>query len=417
MKLRDMFGYSLRGVLAGIDIGTITTTTVVVRQEDGKMRVIGVGSAPSAGMRRGMVVNAEEAAHSLRRSLHAASRSSGVPIRSAIVGIGGAHLGSFTTRGAVAVSRADGEITEDDVGRAVAAAEGLIPKNPNREIVHLIPHQFKVDGQPAILDPVGMVGMKLEVEVLGVDAARPALANIIKCCELAGIEIEDWASSTLASAELLLSREQKELGAMLLDLGAGTSDFAVFEEGRLVDVGAFPIGGGHITADIAIGLRMPVRAAEELKIHHAQAITDRVGGRREHIQLADFVSGETTVLATRDLVDIVAARLTDIFELSTKSLKKIGRAGLLPGGVVLSGGVADISGIQDLARRELKLPVEVAKAVAVEGMADVLPSRLAVPVGLILWRVHHPGPLASRHSGQWGGIGERIKRMLRAFVP
>ncbi len=408
----------MRGVAVGIDIGTTTVTTVVARRErDGKLRLIGVGSAPSAGVRRGGVVEAEPAAGALRRSLQAASRSAGLPIKSAILGVGGSHIGSFISRGAIAVSRADGEITEDDVRRVMLAAEGLIPKNPNREVIHLIPRQFKVDGETGIIDPVGMVGMKLEVEALVVDGAKPTLQGLIKCCELAGVEVEDWVSSVLAAAGLLLSREQKELGAILLDLGAGTSDFAVFEEGRVVDVGSFPIGGGHITSDIAIGFRTPVPVAEEIKLRHAVAVAERTGGRRDHIQLTDFVSGDGTAFATRDLVDIIAARLTDIFELTTKSLRKIGRAGLLPGGVVLSGGVADIPGIQDLARRELKLPVEVAKAVASDAMSDVVPPRLAVPVGLILWQWEHLRTPGQGRGNMWSMLADRAKRILRAFVP
>lgn len=408
----------MRGVAVGIDIGTTTVTTVVARRDrDGKLRLIGVGSAPSAGVRRGGVVNVEEAARALRRSLETAGRSAGVTIKSAVLGVGGSHIGSFITRGAIAVSRADGEITEDDVRRVVLAAEGLIPKNPNREVIHLIPRQFKVDGEAGIVDPTGMVGMKLEVEALVVDGAKPALQNLIKCCELAGVEVEDWVSSVLAAAGLLLSREQRELGAILLDLGAGTSDFAVFEEGRVMDVGAYPIGGSHITSDIAIGFRTPVPVAEEIKRRHAMAVVERAGGRRDHIQLADFVSGDATVFATRDLVDIIAARLTDIFELATKSLRKIGRAGLLPGGVVLAGGVADIPGIQDLARRELKLPVEVAKAVASDAITDVVPPRLAVPVGLILWQWEHRSTLGRGRAGMWSAALDRVKRMLRAFVP
>lgn len=407
----------MRRVSVGIDMGTAVVTTVVAEhQRDGKVRILGVGSVPSAGMRRGAVVEADEAALALRRSLQEASRTSGVTIRSASLAIGGSHVGASATRGVIAISRADGEITEDDVGRVLAAAEGFAPHNPNREVLHLIPREFKVDGQGGIVDPVGMVGMKLEVEALVVDAAKPALQNLVRCCDAAGIEIEDWTCGVMAAAEMLLSRKQKELGAMLLDLGAGTSDFAVFEEGRVVDAGSFPIGGGHITSDIAIGFRTPVAVAEEIKVRHADLIGRERAARRETVALADFVDGDDSVFAVRDLADIVSARLTDIFELATKSLRKIGRAGLLPGGVVLTGGVSDIPGIQDLARRELRLPVEVAKAVAVEGVNEVVPPRLAVPIGLVLWQRKY-GSATSRGRRQWMGILERMKRVLRAFVP
>lgn len=408
----------MRGISVGIDIGTSAITTVVAREgKDGKLRIIGVGSCPSAGMRRGSIVGVDETAASLRHSLHEASKASGVSIRSAVVGIGGSHLGSFTTRGVIAVSRADGEITEDDVHRVLQAAEGFISKNPNREIIHLIPREFKIDGQGGITDPIGMVGMKLEVEVLVIDGAKPPLQNLIKCCELNGVEIEEWAASAWAAAEVLLTQRQKELGVMLLDLGAGTSDFAIFEEGRIIDIGSFPIGGSHITSDIAIGFRTNVAAAEEIKLRYAQALHYERGNKRETISLSDFTGGHEAVFAVRDLTDIVSARLTDIFELATKALKRAGRAGLLPGGVVLTGGVADIIGIQDLARRELKLPTEVAKAVAMDELVDVVPPRLAIPLGLILWKMRDGGDLFHRRPRRWGGLVDALKRILRAFVP
>lgn len=381
------------------------------------MRIIAAVSSASDGVRRGSIVDVDTAAHALKVSLHDAARAAGVPIRNAYVAISGSHLGSFVTRGAIAISRADGEITEDDISRVIATAEGAIPKNPNREIIHLIPREFKIDGQGGIFDPVGMVGMKLEVEALVIDGAKPMLQNLVKTCELAGVEIEDWTASILAASEILLSKKQKELGTMLLDLGAGTSDFAVFEEGRIMDMGSFPIGGGHITSDIAIGFRTPVEAAEEIKIRYAQVVVSDRLNRRDNIALADFVHGDDSVYAVRDLVDIVSARLSDIFELSTKALKKIGRAGLLPGGVVLTGGVADIPGIQDLARRELRLPVEVAKVVAVDEVEDVIPPRLAIPLGLILWQSRKNGVILGRKTRSFGGVIDALKRIFNSFVP
>lgn len=406
-----------RGIIAGIDIGTTKTTTVVARPEKSrKLRIVGIGTSPSAGLRRGAVVDAEAAAGSLRRSLAEASRSSGVTVRSAVVAAAGAHLATFSTRGAVAVSRADGEITDDDVQRVVAAAEGLIPKHPNREVVHLIPREFKVDGEGGIADPVGLVGMKLEVEALVVDGAKPSLANLIKCCELAGVEIDDWVAPMLAAATVLLTPRQRELGVMLLDLGAGTSDFAIFEEGRLLDAGSFPIGGGHLTSDIAIGLRTQVAVAEALKVRHASVAGDGASGKRDMIRLADFSAGSREECSTRDLANIVGARLTDIFELATKAAKRVGRAGLLPGGVVLTGGGADIPGIGELARRELRLPTEIAKAAATDLFIDVVPPRLAIPAGLIAWRIEQ-GQGALSRARPWRGVADATLRMLRVFIP
>lgn len=408
----------MRDITVGVDIGTTAITTIVTeRTNEGKVRVLGVGASPSVGIRRGVIVELGEAARSFRRSLLEASRASGVTIRSVVVGVGGPHLATSSLRGAVAVSRADGEITEDDVRRAVAAVEGLVPKNPNREIIHLIPRTFAIDGERGIADPVGMVGMKLEVEAFVVDGARSALQNIIKCCELAGVAVDDWVASVLAASTVLLDRQQRELGAILLDLGAGTTDYAIFEEGRVLDVGSFPIGGERITSDIAIGLRVPVAVAEAIKVRYAQAFGSERVPKRDTIQLAEFIANDPSVFAVRDLADIIAARLSDVFELAVKAMKKVGRAGLLPGGVVLAGGVSDTPGIQGLARRELRLPIEVAKAIALEELHDVVPPRFAVALGLILWhdrsgRARSPGFM--RH---FGALGERIKEFLRAFIP
>ena len=409
----------MRGTMVGVDFGTAAITTVVLQEKkDRKRAVIGVGSSPSAGMRRGSIVDVEEAARALTKSIAEASRQSGVEIRRGYVGLGGTHLGSSTARSAIAVSRADGEVTDEDVQRVIQAAGNVLAKNPNREVIHLIPRQFKVDGEASIAEPVGMVGMKLEADVLVVDAAKGSLQNFIKCCELVGFEIEDWMSGTIAAAEVLLSKKQKELGVMLLDLGADTSDFAVFEEGRLIDVGSFPIGGNHITSDIAIGFRTPVGVAEEIKVRFANAtFLERPGAKRETIALADFVEGDNSVYHLRDLAEIISARLTDIFELASKALKKTGRAGLLPGGVVLTGGVADIPGIHEVARRELKLPVEVSRAIALDQLDDVIPPRLAIPVGVILWHEARGRSRASARWWHWGGIVDRVKHMLRAFVP
>lgn len=409
----------MKGTSVGIDFGSSAIATAVLQQKkDGKIAVIGMGSSPSAGMRRGAVVLVEEASAALRKSIREAGKQSGIEIQRAFVGVGGTHIGAQLSRGAIAVSRADGEVTADDVERVIQAAGAGANKNPNREIIHVIPRQFKVDGEVSIGEPVGMVGMKLEAEVLVVDGAKSALQNLIKCCELAGLEIENWMSSTLAASEVILSKKQKEFGVMLLDLGADTSDYAVFEEGHLVDVGSFPIGGNHITSDIAVGFRAPIHAAEEIKIRYANAtFTEKPGGKRETIALADFVHGDDSVYHMRDLGEIVSARLTDIFELASKALKKSGRAGLLPGGVVITGGGADIPGVHELARKEIKLPIEITRAIAIDKLDDVIPPRFAIPVGLVMWHASSGVSRIRPSSAPWEFLRNKTRQFLRAFIP
>ncbi len=408
----------MRGISVGVDIGTTAITTVVAKREkrDGKFRILGVGRVPVSGMRRGTIVDLEEVTRALSRSLHEAGREAKVKVRSATVGIGGSHLSSFATRGVVAVSRADGEITDEDVRRALRAAEGFIPKNPNREVIHVIPHGFRVDGEAVLRDPFGLVGMKLEVETLVIDGARAALSNLVKCFESVDVDIEDWAVSALAAAETVLSKTQKELGALFLDLGGGTTDFAIFEEGRLVDLGTFPIGGSHITSDIAIGLKTDIAVAEAVKRRYAR-IGAKAAPKSEPIRLSEFRADESGVTSEREVAEIVEARLSDIFELAARALKRIGRAGLLPGGVILSGGGAELLGIRELAKRELALPAEVVNAVTLDAVEGTVREPLITALALILWH-------ASRHrlayGGTllpWSGFGARAKAFLRSFLP
>lgn len=406
----------MRRILSGIDIGSSVTIVVSAElQSGGTLKLLGAGSAPSAGLRRGAVVNAEEASRSVGRAVVEAETESGVRIRSAILGIGGPSVGVFPARGVVAVSRADGEVTEEDTVRARVAAEGMIPKNPNREILDVLARSYKVDGLAALTDPIGLVGMKLELEAVVVDAARQPLENAVRACELAGVAVDGWASSILAAAEVLLTPAHKELGTLLLDLGAGTTDYAVFEDGGLVDLGAFPLGGNHITMDVAIGLRISVLIAEAIKLRYASELLSARAARRTEIPLVEFTPGDERMVALADLSDIVEARLTDVLELAGKSLKRIGRAGLLPGGVVLSGGVVELGGIAELARRELKLPVEVVRQFRLEGMEEPVASRYAVPVGLILWELKREGQRRGRV--RWSAGIERIARLLRGLIP
>lgn len=410
----------MRGIRVAIDIGTTAITTVVAQRErrDGKLRIIGVGRTPVLGMRRGAIIDSDEVVKSLRKSLGEASRQAAIRIRSAVLGIGGSHISSFPIRGVVAVSRADGEVTEEDVRRVLGAAEGLIPKNPNREVLHIIPRYFRVDGQEPVLDPHGLVGMKLEVDAIVVDGAKTALQNLVKCCEAVGLDIEDWAVGVLAAAGAVMTKSQKELGVMLLDLGGGTTDFVIFEEGRLMELGAIPLGGHHITSDIAIGFRTNVAVAETVKQRLARVIPRNMA-KTETIRLAEFGSNDEASFTERELVEIVEARLADIFELAAKALKRVGRAGLLPGGILLIGGGAQIPGIRDLAKRELGLPVEAVPAIALEEIEGEIDLSLITAVGLLLWSSIGHSPY-SGYGGEllaWSGLGRRLKSFFRSFLP
>lgn len=411
----------MRSIITAIDIGTNSVTTLVCeRTGKEKIRVLGLGRVPAFGMRKGAVADIEEVSSAVKKSLKEAERSSNVKIRSVIASIGGTHVGAFTSRGVVAVGRADGEISDDDVKRVLAAAESLAPKNPNRDIIHIIPKEFRIDNEGGIKDPVGMVGIRLEADALIVDGLRSAYASLIKCIESSGVTVEDVIFAPLAAAEAALSKRQKELGVMLLDIGAGTSDFAIYEEGRLLSAGVFSVGGNHITNDIAIGLKTAVSTAEAIKLRFGHSLPE-VFSKREVIKLAEFVPDDPTVYPQRDLAEIIEARFRDIFELGMKELKRVDRVGLLPAGVVLIGGAARIPGVVDLAKRELRLPVEIgSQSEFLEGSGEAhdFLSEIPVALGLVAWHLNRSsGKDPYFYATSLGRVVSGFKNWLRYFLP
>ena len=409
-----------RNIIASLDIGTSTVQTVVAEKKKGEesLRILGVGVAPSRGMRRGVVVDLEEATSAIKSSVEEAKKLAGVPVRSVWLAVGGAQISVSSSRGVVAVSRADQEISHEDVRRAIAAAEQFLPKHPNKEVLHMIPRDFKVDSESGIKDPVGMHGVRLEVDTLIVECGSTFLKNLFRCVERAGLKIEDYVFSPLAAAEVVLTKRQKELGVMLLDIGGGTASFMVFEEGVPMHAGVVPIGGSHITNDIAIGLRTQVDVAEEIKVTHGSCLPSELP-KRDIIRLADFIPEEVATYARRELAEIVEARLRDIFELLQKELKKIDRVQLLPAGVVLVGGSALLPGLIDLTKKEIKLPVELGMPQEFLGGLDerIAPS-LAVSLGVLKWA----SARLTNTNTFWGGhvslTGDGVwLRWLKSLLP
>ena len=400
-------------IIVGLDVGSSTVTTIVGKRDRNSLdtEIIGVAGEPAEGIRRGMVIDVEDATRTIRRSILEASRAAGVGIRSAVVSIGGAYLHTVSSRGVVAVSRADGEISHEDTVRAYTAAEQFIPKNPNREVVHLVPREFRVDGEVGIRDPIGMNGVRLEVDALFLEAQSHPLKTLTKCIEMAGIRrVGEFVFSTLAAADVVLTKRQKELGVILVDIGGGTADFVIFEEGRLIHAGSISIGGGHITSDIAIGFQTGIDVAERIKLEYGIAVPELVS-KKEIIQLGDFLAGDQSVFPCRDLAEIIEARLKDLFELLNRELKKINRSQLLPAGVVLVGGGARMQGIIEIAKREMRLPVSLGVPVGFTNVPfdEGSSIQLAASLGLLRWeageRPRQPAILI------W------IKNFLKLFVP
>lgn len=386
----------------GLDVGTTTVRLLVAslpRGQGEKPQIIGVGVAPSTGMQRGVVTDIEEAIRSIGSALDAAERMAGVPIDRATVSVSGAHVSSLNSRGVIAVSRADGEISEDDIARVIGAAQAIsLPSN--REILHVVPQHFVVDGQGGITDPRGMTGVRLEVDTHIVEGSAPFIRNLSKCVYQAGVTIQGLVFAPLAAERAVLSRRQKELGVALVDLGGGTTSLAVYEESRLLHTATIPVGGMHITNDVAIGLRSSIDVAERIKVEFGSALPeDMKKGQEIHLQKIDVREEDITV-SRKEVAAIIEARLAEIFSLVNRQLRAIDRAGLLPAGVVLTGGGAKLHGVVELAKHEFRLPAQIGFPQELTSVVEQIddPS-FAVVVGLLFSTVE------ARHVPERVGLG------------
>ena len=410
-----------RDIITAVDVGSAMVQTVVAERvpERDALHILGMGSVPSGGVRRGAVIDVDDAAAAIRQSVDQARKTAGVPVRSCWVGVDGSYISSTSVRGVVAVSRADQEIAPEDVQRVLSAAEAFIPKNHNKEVLHIIPREFKVDNESGVRDPIGMHGVRLEAEALVIEGTSLYLKSLFKAVEHAGLRIDDYVFAPLAAAETVLTKRQKELGAILLDIGGGSSSFIVFEEGVPVHAGAIPIGGNHITGDVAIGFRQAFDVAEQIKLAYGIVMAADLP-KRDGIRLAEFIPGQEEVFSRRTLAEIVEARLQDLFELLQKELRRINRARLLPGGVVLIGGSSLVPGILNLTRRELELPVEQGVPQGFSPMLDEIEGPpMAAALGIARWAAgkrKEPGAGWMRHFPYAGGQ-VRIVRWLRSLLP
>lgn len=411
-------------ILVGLDVGTTTIRVVVGKRENETTppSIVGVGEAESTGIRRGVITDIEEAVSSISQALEKAERMTGIPTDHAVVSVGGAHVSSLESHGVIAVARADGEITENDVIRVIDASQAIqIPTN--REILHVIPKEFTVDGQAGIKDPAGMTGIRLEVDSQIIEASIPFIKNLTKCVMQAGIDIDDLVLAPLASAQAVLSKRQKELGVVLIELGGGTTGMVVFEESELLHTTILPVGSDHITNDIAIGLRTAVDVAETIKLEYGAAAATGIK-KDEEINLAKVDKNEEGEVSRHHLSEIIQARLEEIFAMVNKELKSIGRDGQLPAGAILTGGGAKIPGIVELAKKELRLPVQIGYPTNISTIIDrVDDPAYATAVGLILWAneylVQNKGAGVSKFAKKVLATAsvDRMRKFFRQFLP
>jgi cell division protein FtsA len=365
----------------GIDVGTTTVRTVVahIDSSTGVPSIVGVGQAPNSGMRKGIVVNLGGPAQSIDDALGEAERMSGYQVNDATMSINGAHILSTHTTGMIAVSSAEHEITRDDVLRIEEVATiGKVPAN--REILEVIPHSFRLDGQDNIKDPVGMTGTRLEIDAHVVSVLSPHLLNLQKAADAAKVQPHSFVVAGIAAARAVLSEQQLENGVALIDIGGATTNVAVYEEGDLQFTAVIPLGGINITNDLAIGLKTDPEVAEKVKLQHGSAIirTEKSGISIKH-------DGEVFSFQTGDIDEIIEARLEEIFESIQRELKKAGRAGKLPSGVVLTGATANLKGLAEYAKNYLGVAARTGKPTGFGGVADnIQDPQFATAVGLML---------------------------------
>jgi len=373
-------------IIVGIDVGTTKVCTLVGRVEDaGALNILGVGIEPSNGIKKGVIIDLEAASRSIVRSVERAEQSSGIEIASAVVSIAGAHVSSINSRGVVGIS---GEIVDEyDVMRALEAARSVaIPHN--REVIHIVQRGFSIDGQDGIRSPIGMHGYKLEVETHIITAAAATVDNLRQCLAAAGVDVQQFVLNPLASAEAVLTENERQMGAAVCDIGGGTTDMAIYVDGKVWHTMVLAVGGNHVTSDIAHGLRLSVAQAEDIKLQQGYAIRAEVGAE-DYFTIRPFGEDQDVQINRQELAHIIEARVEEIFELSLQEIKRSGYDGLLPAGMVLTGGGSALPAIRDLASDVLGIPVRIAQPENISGMTDQLHDpAYSTSVGLLLWTIN-----------------------------
>jgi cell division protein FtsA len=404
-------------VLVGIDVGTSKVCALIGEvSRDGRLTIMGHGTVPSSGLKKGVVVNIDQTVRSIADAVERAERLSGWKIDRAFVGVGGQHVESLNSPGQVAVTSHQREVSRHDIDRAIEVARAVsIPSN--REVLHVERRDFTVDGQAGVKDPLGMSALRLEVETHIVTAAATAVQNLRKCVEAAGVKIDELVANALASSEAVIDETQKELGVAVADIGAGTTDLAMFGEGSPFHTAVLPIGGNNVTNDIAIGLKTGLPAAEELKIRHGTCDLREV--TEEEISVGTFGEDAGRTVSRLEVCQIIEARMRETFELLGAEMRSAG-AGMLPAGLILTGGASQLSGIAELGREVLQIPVRVAAPANIGGLVDtLLTPAYSTGVGLLAWGAVAltAGEPLRYESVPAGGVFGRVRDAIRSMFP
>ncbi len=404
-------------VVVGLDAGT-TKVSVLIGEVKGSnlVQVVGVGISPSRGLKKGIVVDMEEAESAIATALRKAEAFSGYKIIGAHVSISGAHLTSEGAHGAILLPR-DRPVSAQELSEVLSAAR-LEDVPEGRHVLHVIPKGYVVDGEDGVRNPIGMQASRLEVEGLVVTSGTGPLQNLARCVERAGIQIDSFVAGGLASAHGVLSDPEKQLGVLLMDVGGGTTDLVWYREGEVQYVGAMPVGGNHLTNDLSVGLGVPFSAAEEIKVRFGAAVPGNISDE-ETIDAGSFSDGEVRKVSKRFMAEILEARLSEIFALATEELRRMGYDGVLPAGVVLTGGTAQLRGIRELAQQSFDAPVRVGLPEGLGGSIDSISSAAySAGGGLLRWALAQTEELSvGRSMRRRVGWGSRMKGLARAFLP
>ncbi len=410
------------GTFAAIDVGTTKVCTIVgeVAAGTGETRILGVGVSPSGGLSKGMVDNIREATEAIRASVEKAERASGTRILSAHVGLSGAHVQSVNNRGIVAVPDRNRPISGDDIARALEGAK-IISIPANREILHVLPRYYIVDGQDHVSDPLGMYGQRLDVEAHIITIASSAIANVSKVIEAAGVQVDDVVLQPLASAEAVLTPEERRQGVIIADIGGGCTDLSVFIEGSIQHTATLPIGGNHITRDLVVGLRCPYHSAEGAKEHYGHALPSAVDAQ-DMIDIEAFGAERQRQYPRRLVCEIIQARCEEILEMIVNEVRTATDVELVSAGLVLTGGTSRLPGLDLLAEQVTGLPARIGLPSHIFGLVDELHDpAFATGVGLLQWAMGDQDmtPLTGGYGGPGplDGMFKKLSNWFRVLLP
>lgn len=382
----------------------------------GGVRIIGVGVEATQGFRKGMIVDLDRVIKSITQSIEKAEQMSGCHLQTAYLSISGLHLSSTINNGVVAITNKDREVTPEDVERVIQATQVMTLPH-DKKIIHVHPRQFAVDGNDGIIEPAGMAGSRLEAEICLVMASATSLQNLLRCTQRADIQEEDIIPAAIASAEAVLLPAEKDLGCLLLDIGGGTTEFAIYDQGSLWYTSVLPVGGNLITSDIAIGLRTPVEVAENLKVQFGSCLPGLVTDS-DLIQVPDILGREGKQISRKVLSTIIEPRIREIFALIKKELRQSAYRGLFPGGVVLTGGTSQLNGLLELATSEMNLPVRIGRPDQINCVSEATRGpAFATSAGLLIYGARQMSlqEAATTREGFFGGFTSKIKHFFQDF--